>query len=220
MTDLLTLLAAPAAVLATGFALVHLWSGRRRRTADRLGSCKLLDAALRDFPEYRGTEGATAPHLCLLVHTGRRRVLAVSPLGAKEIAFEQIWSVEVETDAACLMALRRRGGLSRSGAGAEALIETAIATVSGPVAAIDLVVRSMDPDFPVMRWSVWAPQGLIRHLEPWQLSAPLRRAEAMLAALRPVFGLAPLPMAAPQRIALRGPEPLGAPPVSSRALQG
>jgi hypothetical protein len=211
MTDLVLLLATFSALLAGGYALANLADNWQRRHAVRAGAQRLVAGALRDHPGYRGTTGAMAPHLCLLVHPGRRRVLVVSPLGAREIGFEQIWSVEVQTDTGCVAVMRRKGGLSRARSGAEAASDAMVAAVSGPVTTLDLVVRSMDPDFPVMRWNLWAPHGLIRRLEPWQMAVPLAEADALQDALRPVFDLLPLPMGAPQRIALRGQRPSRAP---------
>lgn len=211
MNDLELLLAVFSMLLAGGYALANVADRWHRRHATRAGVQRLLAGALRDHPEYRGMKGAMAPHLCLLVHPGRRRALAVSPLGAREIGFEQIWSVEVQTDTGCVAAMRRKGGLSRAHSAAEAASDAMVAAVNGPVTTIDLVVRSMDADFPVMRWNLWAPRGLVRKLEPWQMAAPLAEADALQDALRPVFDLLPLPMGAPQRVALRGQRPCRAP---------
>lgn len=174
------------------------WFQAKQRAAVDASSKSITDRALRKFPQYAGCPFIGGATMNLYLNERSSTALVATAEGvAKEIPFSQFSSLEIQEDGHSVGVTKRKGAIGRAaigglafgGAGAVVGAVTAGSETrqSEIVSNISVVVKTADPSFPVMAWSVYSASFGLEHQTPMEVQLARQNAQKFAGQFAPVF---------------------------------
>lgn len=184
-------------VLGVLWAIVD--SSRRRKAQSEVDKQAedLGERAFKAFPGYRGKPGVWGNTSALVLDESRLSALLIVDGFAKELSFDDILSAQIVTDGVSVTSSQKSGtfgrvvtgGLIAGGAGAiiGAITAKSVQKTVSSTTSIDLVVETSDPQFPLLSWNFFSPNGLMQDIKSYEMWIYIEPAVEAYNVLAPAF---------------------------------